>query len=109
MNKNLVIVTCIFLSPFSFCLAQKPVIDTNAVNKWQSIRNKGLSSDGNYFFYTVSQREGGKEKLTLVSINPVKPIAEINGASNFNFTANKNVAVYIKPGDSLTLYNLTSR
>ncbi|MES2331182.1 MAG: prolyl oligopeptidase family serine peptidase [Bacteroidota bacterium] len=106
MKQLRLMIICLLISGIG--LSQKPLIDTFALNSWQSVRGlqgAGISPDGDYLYYTVLSRQGVKS----IIVRSVKGAWHwvFEGISEKGFTADNARFVY-QSGDSLCFLGLGS-
>jgi len=103
-----IIITCFYVNAF----AQKPIIDTNSINNWVSVRGGTLSKNSKFYAYSVINGNSSSHPflnntiLFIGKVNNAKVVARIPGGKEFNFTGVPNTAVFIRSDSILTLFNL---
>jgi len=98
-----IITYCIVFAFFSLdnaALAQKPPIDTFAINHWAHINGAKLNPDGNYIYYSCID-ENGKEENSVESIDHTWK----KKLSNVHFSRDGKSFFY-QTGDSLFIGQL---
>src|SRR5258708_17377594 len=94
---NALIIIILFLNTAN---AQKPVIDTVAINHWAHINGEKLSADGDYVYYSYVD-ENGRENNAVESLEGSWKREQ----SNVQFTNDGKSFIY-QSGDSLFLESL---
>ncbi len=75
--------------------AQKPAIDSLAISKWKKLGyTTVLSSDGNYFLYTIDDYQSSPEILVIQSTSDNKWKKEFPGVSSGFFSGDNRKAVF---------------
>lgn len=86
-------------------LAQKKIIDSSVFNKWPSVENAAISSDGKYISYSIDKIPLGSQTVVIQATDN-KWRKEIIGASEVHFTQDANKVLYKLTGDSLCICQL---
>lgn len=92
----------------------KPVLDTNALNRWPSVSAGSISNDGHFVSYVVKYMSTYafepyvSEVYTVLQNRDGKVKHIIKGVNNLKFTKNSKQAVFIKPGDTLCIMDIES-
>src|SRR5579871_5287471 len=101
--------TCFFflLSFLSFEISkcQKPMIDTGAFRKWESVRDVVISNNGNYTACGIINNPLGNRSLIIRSMysNWEKIIV---GAAKMKFSQDEKYGVYLQSQDTLRVLKL---
>ncbi|MEP7376091.1 MAG: prolyl oligopeptidase family serine peptidase [Chitinophagaceae bacterium] len=86
-------------------LAQKKIIDSSVFNKWPSLQNPAISSDGKYVVYTIDKMPLDNYTLVIQAADN-KWKKEIVAGSDAHFTQDGQKLIYKSTGDSLCLWQL---
>jgi dipeptidyl aminopeptidase/acylaminoacyl peptidase len=86
---------------------QKPVIDTNAIESWESVSDPAISDDGNYAGYVTTQNYVYHRSLHLKSIQNNWEL-KMPEVSEFQFMANNKSVVVLGNNNHLTIVWLGS-
>jgi len=86
--------------------AQKKKIQFETYKEWATVGNGGLSNDGKFAFYTISNQPVGGSTFVLQSTENPSHKEEFQGISNAKFTANSKYLIGVVNGDSLFILSL---
>ena len=92
------------VSQVLLCLAQKKVLDTTAIAKWQSVDGGKISGNGNWVSYQVITGNHAQFNTIIKSLSGRNEI-ELPGSVDISFTTDSRYAVF-KEGNKLNILKL---
>jgi len=85
---------------------QKKKIQFETYKEWKTVGNGGLSNDGKFAFYTISNQPLGGSTFVLQSTDTPSNKQEFQGISNAKFSTNSKYLIGIINSDSLFILTL---
>jgi len=103
MIKYLIIL--VFFGCTANIYAQKPTLDSNAYQKWQSVKNESISNNGEYVSYVINNEPLNSSTVVLKAIRRGWEM-KIPDVNNVKFTSDSQRAIFLAKNDSLYIVKL---
>src|ERR1700743_230454 len=95
------IVSCLFGQ------ISKPPLDSGVFNRWLSVRDGAMTSDGDYCMYNIDNEPVGSQTLVVKALESLWEM-RIPDAAEAKFVDN-NIVLFLRKKDSLCVYTLRDK
>jgi hypothetical protein len=108
LRQMLFIISLIFCFSFNIQAQQKPVLDTDLLQKWPNLGPGSLTNDGKFYTYCIWGWNGKNNRIYLSAVHGGWDLELIGAvdASSADFTSDSKKAVFMHQGDSLGIVTL---
>jgi dienelactone hydrolase len=101
----------LFLLCSTGCFAQKPAIDISVFDKWPAVENPSISSNGKYVTYIIKNQpvHGATLVIQATHTNWKTTFPSALPFEDKVITDDNQQVIFLKPGDSLGIFNLVDK